>query len=410
VLEDAMELKLIDWGRAITLAVAWCSLFSLSATAGAAGEVAEIATVPRFILGMDIGDVDNDGRVELVCGSPFDKRIYVYDTQYKEKYSLLLAGSPRSILIADLDNDGRNELVMAAGETKRLPCRTDPSTPDCRLGHSADAPGHIYIGEVCGCGLYATDYVSPKHYLRFPWGLAAGDINNNGTRELILGLSWWDRKLVSYEYNGATYIPVFVDNIGSDVLTVRVSGNRLAAGTACYSDYGLRVYGDKYSLLFSNLKRGCTLVDFGDVNGDGRVETVRTIAALCADAPDVYPQFEVYAEQHQLLYASPLLSPPLSQATTEAVLAVGDIIPGGAEEIVIGTMSYAKSGRQGISAFSFNGKGYERVWGLEFSDASIDVYDLKIADLNGDGVKELYAGTTYDLKVFAWRPSTQEAP
>jgi hypothetical protein len=163
-----------------------------------------------FVQGFDLGDVDNDHVKDLVVSSPSTKQVVVYDAQDHEKYRVSFSEVPRAILVADLDADGRNELVVGTSGT-----------------NDQNDAGHIYVGEVGPGGQFTNEWTSPSYWFRLGTQLAAGDLNANGTNELILGGSYWDRKLVSYEYQGGAYSKIFEDPIGSDVSSVAVSGDLL---------------------------------------------------------------------------------------------------------------------------------------------------------------------------------------
>ena len=239
-------------------------------------EFTNIKTINKSVNGFDIGDVDNDGTNELVVSVPSDKQVLVYDTQYKLKYTISFNESPRVILISDLDDDGKNELIVGTSE-----------------GWDYGQKGYAYVGKVGNNGNFSIEWKSPAYYLRFATEFAVGDLDSDGKKELVIGLSYWDRKLVSYEYTGSTYTKIFEDNIGSDVDSVFVADNRLFVGTQCWSDYGLRVY-KQYSLEFSDTGDGITFVCAGDVNGDGVVEIIRGIGTQCGGASSPRPSFSIY--------------------------------------------------------------------------------------------------------------------
>ena len=344
-------------------------------------EFTNIKTINKVVNGFDIGDVDNDGVKELVVSVPSDEQVLVYDTQYKLKYTISFNESPTVVLISDLDDDGKNELIVGTSE-----------------GWNYGQKGYAYVGEVGNNGNFSIEWKSPAYYLRFATEFAVGDLDSDGKKELVMGLSWWDRKLVSYEYTGSTYTKIFEDNIGSDVDSVFVADNRLFVGTRCWSDYGLRVY-KQYSLEFSDTGDGSTIVCVGDVNGDGVVEIIRGIGTQCGGSSSPRPSFSIYDTNYSKIFTSSELS---KNNDVVVYVATGELISGNGEEIAIGTWSGAtQSYPENIRIFQYNGSTYEEVWKKELSDLEEDVNYLKIADLNGDGQNELFVSTTYSLMVYA---------
>lgn len=351
----------------------------------------QIKTVDKYVVGFDIGDVNSDGENELVISTPLDNKVLVYDDQYNLLYNLPFDEAPRVIHISDIDADGRQELIVGTS-----------------TGWSLGEKGYAYIGEVENDGDFKTEWISPEYYLRWSDEFDVGDLNSNGKKELVMGLTWWDRKIVSYEYDGTTYNKIFQDDIGSDSDCIDIAGNMLLVGTACWSDYGLRVY-QEYSLDFSELNNGRTQVCAGDVDGDGKLEIVRGIGTKC-NGSTPRPKFSIYNESYSKIYTSQELS---QNNETFVWVATGELISGGGEEIAIGICSssggwdvtgnsrFEESHPENFRIFQYDGATYKEIWKEEFNDLEEDVYHLKVSDLDGDGQNELFVSTTNCLYVYA---------
>jgi hypothetical protein len=328
--------------------------------------------------GLAVGDVNNDGANELVVTNPLNKNLAVFDSSYRLLCSVSFNEEPYSVLIADLNGDSVNELAVGTS-------------------NGAD-PGFVYVGRILGDSEYVTTWTSPACFIRFGKELAAGDNNGNGRNELVVGMSWWDRMMVSYEYNDTTYVPVATKDIGSDVDNVCFAGDRLVVGTSCWSDYGLRVY-ERDTLVFSDLNDGYTGVAAGDVDGDDSLEIVRGIGTRGDGQSPPRPHIAVYDQDYSIVYESPELSQ--SHDVRVYAVAAGEVLPGGGEEIAVGTYSWeAPSYSEKVRLFQWTGTIYEEVWQEDLDSLGDDVYHIEIADLNRDGRNELYVGTTRGLRVY----------
>jgi VCBS repeat-containing protein len=355
--------------------------------------LAKTQLLDYFVQGIEVADVDNDGTMELVATDPAGRRVMVYDRTYALKYSVPFSEVPRGVAIADLDQDGRNELVVAASGVTGYDARN--------LGQGGDSSGHVTIGEVTSAGTWTAQWTSPALYVRYAQQMVVGDFNGNGKTELVWGGTYYDRKLVAYEYNGSTYAQIFQDAIGSDVNSVAAAGNRLLVGTANWSDNALRVY-DNYSLVFRSDPDGLTFVAGGDVDGDGAVELVKGVAAKNSTWYPM-PRLRVYDGG---TFALDYLSPTLIDDSRGFVftVAAGELLGGGGQEIVGGTVNWWTPLPGTLWLFQHNGTSYQQVWQESFTSQTGGVYFQKFCDFDGDGRNELYVSTSTGLLVY--RPAS----
>jgi hypothetical protein len=269
----------------LTLAVA------LLATAGVAGlDVAPAAAAPTprwsattpgawFAWGSPvIGDVNNDGRNDVVVGGQ-DGRLYAYDSN-----GAALAGWPAQATAAidsapavgDIDGDGRNEVVVGTGSLE-----------------VAGARGAIDIFNSNGSRrcerLMGTDHGTANAVYGAP---AIGDVTGDGVNDVVFGS--WDHMI--YVMNGSCGLIATKDNrdsVFSNPALFDVDGaGRLDIFIGGDASQNSKVAGDSFNGgIFRRLRYdgGGTLIQvwerrsteafqngaaIGDITGDGRPEVV----------------------------------------------------------------------------------------------------------------------------------------
>jgi gliding motility-associated-like protein len=120
--------------------------------------------------GLDIADLDGDGRPEVVFNSANAPGLFVVPN--RSSYGQVAMGSPVSlsvtealnnVIAVDLDGDGLTDLAATSSETNRL---------KVLLKNSASNPGGFASALTVAGGTR-------------PWGLAAGDVDGNGKPDLL---------------------------------------------------------------------------------------------------------------------------------------------------------------------------------------------------------------------------------
>lgn len=337
-------------------------------------------------MGFYIGDVNNDGLNELAISDLISNKVEIY------KFSngtLSLLGeiqfekSPRSVLIADPDKDGKKEVLIGTG----------------REG------GFVYVYEFVN-GHFYLEWQSPSiDSIHWPTELAVGDIDGDGINEIIIGVTWWGRYLVSYEYNGSGYTEIFRDNIGSDVDSVCVSDinndgrEDLVVGTCCWSDYAVRVY-DNY-LLSDSVTSAMTSVSVLDVDNDGIEEIIAGVGTQCGlYASSPRPVVKVYkfnGSLEQIFVSNELTS------NNEVKVWVSSGKLNSKNYFVSGTYNWRTCGDSSnyIRLFSTT---FDEVWSYELNDIEEDVWHLQFTDIDNDNQNELVVTTSKRLLVFSIGP------
>ena len=264
----------------------------------------------------------------------------------------------------------------------------------------SSAGGYVYVGEVHE-GKFKQEWKSPWiGSFRWSTELAVGDSDNDGKKEIAVGVSWYGRYLVVYEWTGSTYTQVFRDNIGSDVNSVAygdVDGDgveELLVGTACWSDYALRVY-DSFSLTY-RLHQGSTIVAAGDVDGDNKKEIVTGAGTYCGYATTPSPVIKVF-EGIDGGYNVSWTSETLPHLAELIYVCTGDLISSPSEEIAMSTYYPGKSTAMiGIYTKSTN-SSYICIYWEEYPDE--DATHIEIGDYDNDGQNELIV-TTNKVRIY----------
>lgn len=119
--------------------------------------------------GLALGDVDGDGRNELVCGV----RWFKWEGRSWRGYCFALGYVTTKVALADLDSDGRNEILLAEGD----PCiygKTQGGKVGWFKPHRGDLEG-LWEEHVL------EDFLLDAHTL------AVGDVTGNGALDVVVG-------------------------------------------------------------------------------------------------------------------------------------------------------------------------------------------------------------------------------
>lgn len=299
------------------------------------------------VAGMAVGDVDNDGKLEIVFGagdwSTGSDRLYVMDLQSGgvKWHSVDTVDMFGRLAVDDLKGDGRYEVVaLSAGvwEDQWL--------------QVLDAQTHVpyYLGNISPI-ISGTPCV------------ATGDVNGDGKTEIVITSNG-----TVQVFDGANYTLKYKSNQMSYMSTVVVADvdndgtNEIVAGMG---NYLIVLDGSTLQEKWRSvsLNGNPSSIRVADVDGDGHQDIVAAIAGS---------QLVVYdgvTHVQKLLIQEPATAVEVADVDGDGVL---DIL----------------AGRNDGRIDFFDGKTFA-LKKSTFSFGTDTVQDLKVADLDGDGIAEL---------------------
>jgi hypothetical protein len=319
---------------------------------------------------MALGDVDNDGKAEILCGtSPYTfSGIQVINGDTMSVVSV--PGSAQSIGAGDVNNDGQIELVTGDGQWGSI------------RGWSISGTTATQIWSIN----------NPEHGVQ---GLGVGDPDGDGKNEVVWGAgatsSGADRLYVgnannqTIEYGGTDLDGPFRVAVGDldgdgklEMVVLSTSTESGYSGPAAWVlDYATHRLIAK--LTFPYNSNGASQVAIGQVDGDAAKE----IVFLGGGGVTVFDGVTFALE-----WTSPAASYGSGPATGQ--LLVKNIDGDATDEIIYATADKRFEVLNGASSF------------VQFISGTLDnnVTDLALADLDGDAVPDLVVCTQTGVYVF----------
>jgi len=335
------------------------------------------SSVTNFPVSVALGDVDGDGRVDLVSANEVSDTLTVFLQEegggFGQPLSLgdsSLTDGPQSVALGDVDGDGRVDLVSANRDidtlTVFLQVEGGGFAQPISLGNSlvTDGPYSVALGDVDGDGrvdIVSANYLSDTLtvFLQVEGGgfaepLSLGDSSlTNGPVSVALG-----------DVDGDGRVDLVSANFLSDTLTVflQEEGGGFAA---------------PLSLGDPTLANGPVSVALGDVDGDGRVDLVS--ANYLSDTLTVFLQVEGGG------FAQPFSLGDSSVTNQPFSVALGDVDGDGRVDLV--SANYFSDT---LTVFlQDEGGGFAQPFSLGDSSLTNDSRSVALGDVDGDGRVDL---------------------
>lgn len=389
-----------------------------------------------------VGNVDADPALEIVT-TTYGGKGYVIDGVTHAITWEYINSFGAQVKLGDLDNDGMQEIVGAAAWYKITIFDADRKTPSWEISSDldidavlvADMDGdnvpEILYGDRQSGGIHAIDTQTRLE----KWslynsdggisGIALGDVDRDGSKEVLFGAGGYstgpDHLYIADATTGAIewksmhvdgpLSTVAVGDVDDDdgqdeiVMVSNSSDSGYAEGIIHIFDAQTRALEYQAKLGISDWM-GVRSVEIGDVDDDGKTEFVITTADLYDGIIQVYDGAAHTLKRQSAGYDGNRFS----------ALAVGDVDGDGKTEIVAG-QGREHTGAPGVYLIVFDGATLQERWkSVDLGDYWGEVYDIKLADIDGDGHREIvaslsgsrlivYDGVNHNLKLYIDHPA-----
>jgi len=211
---------------------------------------------PMDVIAVAVGDVDNDGRNEVVAGCK-DQGLRIYDGRRSTWSFEEIGGELKisSVTVSDADNDDRQEIICGTEDKRVILYEFKGSEWIERIIDSETGAKVLCV--VCG------------------------DADNDGRNEIVAGTE--GKKVFVYEGAGDSWSKTLVDkDAGEDVMTVAVGDvdddgqMEIVCGTKGKSIYVYEKNGESWERSMVDRKAAGPVrcIDITDCDGDGGMEIV----------------------------------------------------------------------------------------------------------------------------------------
>jgi len=371
-----------------------------------------------------IGDVNGDGVTDLLVGAPFQilggnlnqGRAFVFSGANRSLLVTLDHPAPQGLALfgsavagaGDVNRDGRADLLVGA--------------PGQRVGGRADQGQAYVLSGADGRLLLTFDNPIPQAEAAFGAAVAgAGDVNGDGAPDLLVGAPEQDvgsrsNQGQAFVFSGADASllrtlddpdPRSSGRLGSAVAGAGDVNGDGAPDLLVGNSFGavVLVFSGADGSVLRTLDRpppnarsfGRAVAGIGDVNGDGAPDLL--VGAPNADAGGEADQgraFVFSGADASLLRTLDLPFPQFGAHLGSAVGAAGDVNGDGASDLLVGAPGRTVAGGVQGQAFVFSGTDASVLLTLDTPtpDSSADFGDVVagIGDVDGDGAPDFLVG------------------
>ena len=336
------------------------------------------ANGPQDLWLKSAGDINGDGRPDLVAGGHGGGGLVWYENPTWTKHSVPLEGSlSTDAEVADVDDDGDSDLVVLKAK-ELVWCEN----PNWAPHHIDDIVLHdIEVADLDGDGrldivgrnqgafegstgdvLHIYRQESPTQWthraVKIPdgEGLLVADIESDGHPDAVVGGTW-------------------VENPG-DILK---------------GSWALHDYGGKWTYPH-------TFVAAGDFNGDGRTDLVLSPSERAGGSYHI-SWFEAPKDRSAGAWKEHIIEDPVE--TVHHFVGAADFNQDGEADIATAAMEQGQSPK--ITVFVNAGKGAHWITNVV---APVSSHSMRILDVDGDGLPDLYGGDWKGHRVDLWRNIT----
>jgi len=351
-----------------------------------------------------LGDLDNDGDLDIV-GSGRDDKVIAWEndgTPFSGLWTQHDVGAStdhvESVAVGDLDNDGDLDVVSGSGSAEDYEVIAWQNT----LAH-----GDMSFGSAGNDVGASTDSVN---------SVAVGDLDNDGDLDIVSGSSSGeDSEVIAWQNDGTPFDGVWPpQNVGTSTASVHSvalgdldnDGDLdIVAGCGSGEDYEIRVWrndGSPFIGLWVPQDVGASTasvysVALGDLDNDGYLDIVSGSGAA--------PGYEVIAWENDGTPFSGLWTQHDVGGSADDVysVAVGDLDHDGDLDVVSGSDSGED---REVIAWQNDGTPFSGTWTQNDVGASAaSVNSVAVGDLNHDSYPEIVSGSSggEDYEIIAWQ-------